>query len=90
MGLSKQHQWMIAEAVVGTVVGAINSSAGLILTFGLVGFHLCFDKNEEEHLRCPLEQVLNREDVMRLDSCKDCRFKKGAIDVEKVEEVDAE
>ncbi|XZN93352.1 MAG: hypothetical protein ACM65M_11245 [Microcoleus sp.] len=90
MGLSKQHGWMIAEAVVGTLVGALNSSAGLVLTVGLVGFHLCFDKNEEEQLRCPLERVLNREEVVRLDSCRDCRFKKGAIDVEKVDEADAE
>jgi hypothetical protein len=85
MGLSKQHGWMIAEAVVGTVIGTLNSSAGLILTFGLVGFHLCFDKKEEES-RCPLERVLNREEVVRLDSCRDCPFKKGAIDVEKVDE----
>jgi hypothetical protein len=84
MGLSKQQGWMIAEAVVGTVVGAINSSAGLVLTFGLVGFHLCFDKKEEDS-RCPLEQVLNTEEVSRLHSCKGCPFLKGAIDVKKVE-----
>jgi hypothetical protein len=85
MGLSKQHGWMIAEAVVGTVVGALNSSAGLVLTFGLVGFHLCFDKKEEE-LRCHLEQFLNTEEVSRLHSCKGCPFREGAIDVKKVEE----
>ena len=86
MGLSKQHGWMIAEAVVGTVVGALNSSAGLVLTVGLVGFHICFDKNEEEEFRCPMEQVLNTEEVSRLHSCKDCPFRERAIDVEKVEE----
>ncbi len=86
MRLSKQHGWMIAEAVVGTVVGALNSSAGLILTFGFVGFHLCFDKHPEEKLRCPLEQVLNSEEVVKLLSCHNCPFLKGAIDVEKVEE----
>ena len=85
MGLSKQHGWMIAEAVVGTVIGALNSSAGLLLTVGLVGFHICFDKKEEE-LRCHLEQVLNTEEVSRLHSCKGCPFRKGAIDVKKVEE----
>ncbi|MBD0314239.1 MAG: hypothetical protein ICV86_15705, partial [Microcoleus sp. T3-bin5] len=47
MKLSKQQQWMIGEAILGTVVGAINSSAGIVFTFGLVGFHLCFDKNQE-------------------------------------------
>ena len=57
MGLSKQQQWMIGEAILGTVVGAINSSAGIVLTFGLVGFHLCFDKNQQEVWRCPLEQT---------------------------------
>ena len=76
---------MIAEAVVGTVIGTLNSSAGLVLTFGLVGYHLCFDKKEEE-LRCHLEQVLNTEEVSRLHSCKGCPFRKGAIDVKKVEE----
>ncbi len=86
MGLSKQHGWMIAEAVVGTVVGALNSSAGLVLTVGLVGFHICFDKNEEEELRCPLERVLNTEEVSRLHFCKGCPFREGAIDVEKVDE----
>ncbi|MEG4006384.1 hypothetical protein QUA41_11875 [Microcoleus sp. Pol11C1] len=86
MKLSKQHQWMIGEAIVGTVVGAFNSWAGLVLTFGLVGFHLCFDKNQEEVSRCPLEQTLNSEEVSKLYSCKDCPFKKTAIDVEKVEE----
>jgi hypothetical protein len=59
MGLSKQQQWMIGEAILGTVVGAINSSAGIVLTFGLVDFHLCFDKNQQEVWRCPLEQTLN-------------------------------
>lgn len=86
MGLSKQHGWLIAEAVVGTVIGALNSSAGLALTVGLVGFHICFDKNEEEELRCPLERVLNTEEVSRLHSCKGCPFREGAIDVKKVEE----
>ena len=86
MGLSKQHGWMIAEAVVGTVIGALNSSAGLVLTVGLVGFHICFDNNEEEEFRCPMEQVLNTEEVSRLHFCKDCPFREGAIDVEKVEE----
>ncbi|WP_293155105.1 MULTISPECIES: hypothetical protein [unclassified Microcoleus] len=86
MGLSKQHGWMIAEAVVGTVIGALNSSAGLVLTVGLVGFHICFDKKEEEELRCPLERVLNTEEVSRLHSCKGCPFREGAIDVQKVEE----
>ena len=86
MGLSKQQGWMIAEAVVGTVIGTLNSSAGLVLTFGLVGFHLCFDKHPEEKLRCHLEQVLNTEEVSRLHSCKGCPFRKGAIDVKKVEE----
>ncbi len=86
MGLSKQHRWMIAEAVVGTVIGALNSSAGLVLTVGLVGFHICFDKNEEEELRCPLERVLNTEEVSRLHYCKGCSFREGAIDVKKVEE----
>ena len=86
MGLSKQHQWMIGEAIVGTVVGAINSSAGIVLTFGLVAFHLCFDKNQEEVWRCPLEQSLNSEEVSKLYSCNDCPFKKAAIDVEKVAE----
>lgn len=76
---------MIAEAVVGTVIGTLNSSAGLVLTVGLVGFHLCFDKKEEE-LRCHLEQVLNTEEVSRLHSCKGCPFREGAIDVKKVEE----
>jgi len=76
---------MIAEAVVGTVIGALNSSAGLVLTVGLVGFHICFDKKEEE-LRCHLEQVLNTEEVSRLHSCKGCPFREGAIDVKKVEE----
>lgn len=85
MGLSKQHGWMIAEAVVGTVIGALNSPAGLALTFGLVCFHICFDKKEEE-LRCHLEQVLNTKEVSRLHSCKGCPFLKGAIDVKKVEE----
>ncbi len=85
MGLSKQHGWMIAEAVVGTVIGALNSSAGLVLTVGLVGFHICFDKKEEE-LRCPLERVLNTEEVSRLHFCKGCLFREGAIDVKKVEE----
>ena len=85
MRLSKQQGWMIAEAVVGTVIGTLNSSAGLVLTFGLVGYHLCFDKKEEE-LRCHLEQVLNTEEVSRLHSCKGCPFRKGAIDVKKVEE----
>ena len=85
MRLSKQHGWMIAEAVVGTVIGTLNSSAGLLLTVGLVGFHICFDKKEEE-LRCHLEQVLNTEEVSRLHSCKGCPFRKGAIDVKKVEE----
>jgi hypothetical protein len=82
MGLSKQQQWMIGEAI----VGAINSSAGIVFTFGLVGFHLCFDKNQQEVWRCPLEQTLNSEEVSKLYSCKDCPFKKAAIDVEKVEE----
>ena len=86
MGLSKQHGWMIAEAVVGTVIGALNSPAGLALTFGLVCFHICFDKNEEEELRCPLERVLNTEEVSRLHYCKGCSFREGAIDVKKVEE----
>lgn len=84
MSLSKQHQWMIGEAIVGTVIGALNSSAGLVLTFGLVGFHLCFDDNQEEELRCPHEQVLNSEEVVRIHFCKDCPFREGAIDVEKV------
>ena len=88
MRLSKQHQWVIGEAIVGTVVGAINSSAGLALTFGLVCFHLCFDKNQEEEWHCPLERVLNTEEVVRLDYCNDCPFLKAAIDVEKVEEED--
>ena len=86
MGLSKQHQWMIGEAILGTVVGAINSSAGIVLTFGLVGFHLCFDKNQQEVSRCPLEQTLNSEEVSKLYFCKDCPLKKAAIDVEKVAE----
>ena len=86
MGLSKQHQWMIGEAILGTVVGAINSSAGIVLTFGLVGFHLCFDKNQQEVWRCPLEQTLNSEEVSKLYCCNDCPFKKAAIDVEKVAE----
>ena len=86
MGLSKQHQWMIGEAIVGTVVGAINPSAGIVLTFGLVGFHLCFDKNQQEVWRCPLEQTLNSEEVSKLYFCNDCPLKKAAIDVEKVEE----
>ena len=86
MELSKQHQWMIGEAIVGTVVGAINSSAGIMLTFGLVGFHLCFDKNQQEVSPCPLEQTLNSEEVSKLYSCNDCPFKKAAIDVEKVAE----
>ncbi|MEG4406654.1 hypothetical protein [Microcoleus sp. MON2_D5] len=86
MKLSKQHQWMIGEAILGTVVGAINSSAGIVLTFGLVGFHLCFDKNQQEVSRCPLEQTLNSEEVSKLYFCNDCPFKKAAIDVEKVEE----
>ncbi len=89
MRLSKQHGWMIAEAVVGTVIGTLNSSAGLILTFGLVGFHLCFDKKEEES-RCPLERVLNTEEVSRLHSCKNCPFREGAIDVQKVEKEEDE
>lgn len=86
MRLSKQHGWVIGEAIIGTVVGAINSSAGLVLTFGLVCFHICFDKHPEEDSRCPLERVLNSEEVVKLASCKDCLFKKGAIDVKKVEE----
>jgi hypothetical protein len=86
MGLSKQHQWMIGEAILGTVVGAINSSAGIVLTFGLVGFHLCFDKNQQEVWRCPLEQTLNSEEVSKLYFCNDCPLKKATIDVEKVEE----
>ena len=78
---------MIGEAILGTVVGAINSSAGIVLTFGLLGFHLCFDKNQQEVSRCPLEQTLNsEEEVSKLYSCNDCPFKKAAIDVEKVEE----
>jgi hypothetical protein len=85
MGLSKQHQWMIGEAVVGTVVGAINPAAGIVLTFGLVGFHLCFDKNQQEVWRCPLEQTFNSEEVSKLYFCNDCPLKKAAIDVEKVE-----
>ncbi|NQE38073.1 hypothetical protein [Microcoleus asticus] len=86
MKLSKQHQWMIGEAIVGTVVGALNSSAGLVLTFGLVGFHLYFDKNTEEESRCPLERVFKSEEVLKLHSCQDCPFLKAAVDVEKVEE----
>ncbi|MEG3847506.1 hypothetical protein QT971_08785 [Microcoleus sp. herbarium19] len=86
MRLSKQHGWMIGEAIVGTVVGALNSSAGLVLTFGLVGFHLYFDKHPEEDSRCPLERVFKSEEVLKLSSCKDCPFKKGAVDVQKVEE----
>lgn len=81
---------MIAEAVVGTVIGALNSSAGLVVTVGLVGFHICFDKNEEEELRCHLEQVLNSEEVVKLLSCNNCPFLKGAIDVKKVEEAEDE
>ena len=77
---------MIGEAILGTVVGAINSSAGIVFTFGLVGFHLCFDKNQEEVSRCPLEQTLNSEEVSKLYFCNDCPLKKGAIDVEKVAE----
>jgi phosphopantetheinyl transferase len=86
MGLSKQHQWMIGEAIVGTVVGAINPAAGIVLTFGLVGFHLCFDKNQQEVSRCPLEQTLNSEEVSKLYFCNDCPLKKAAIDVEKIAE----
>jgi hypothetical protein len=86
MGLSKQQQWMIGEAIVGTVVGAINPAAGIVFTFGLVGFHLCFDKNQQEVWRCPLEQTLNSEEVSKLYFCNDCPLKKAAIDVEKVAE----
>ena len=86
MKLSKQQQWMIGEAVLGTVVGAINPAAGIVLTFGLVGFHLCFDKNQQEVWRCPLEQTFNSEEVSKLYFCNDCPLKKAAIDVEKVEE----
>ena len=86
MNLSKQHQWMSGEAILGTVVGAINSSARIVFTFGLVGFHLCFDKNQQEVSRCPLEQTLNSEEVSKLYCCNDCPFKKAAIDVEKVAE----
>jgi hypothetical protein len=86
MGLSKQQQWMIGEAIVGTVVGAINPAAGIVFTFGLVGFHLCFDKNQQEVWRCPVEQTLNSEEVSKLYFCNDCPLKKAAIDVEKVAE----
>jgi hypothetical protein len=86
MGLSKQHQWMIGEAILGTVVGAINPWAGIVFTFGLVGFHLCFDKNQQEVSRCPLEQTLNSEEVSKLYFCNDFPFKKAAINVEKVAE----
>jgi hypothetical protein len=57
-----------------------------VLTFGLVGFHLCFDKNQQEVSRCPLEQTLNSEEVSKLYFCNDCPLKKAAIDVEKVAE----
>ena len=86
MKLSKQPQWMIGEAILGTVVGAINPWAGIVLTFGLVGFHLCFDKNQQEVSRCPLEQTLNTQEVSKLYFCNDCPLKKAAIDVEKVAE----
>ena len=86
MKLSKQHQWMIGEAILGTVVGAINSSVGIVLTFGLVGFYLCFDKNQQDVSLCPLEHTLNSEEVSKLYFCNDCPFKKAAIDVEKVAE----
>jgi len=86
MKLSKQQQLMIGEAILGTVVGAVNPAAGIVLTFGLVGFHLCFDKNQQEVWRCPLEQTLNSEEVSKLYFCNDCPLKKAAIDVEKVAE----
>lgn len=70
---------MIGEAVLGTVVAAINPWAGIVLTFGLVGFHLCFDKNQQEVSRCPLEQTLNSEEVSKLYSCNDCPSRKGRL-----------
>jgi hypothetical protein len=38
MGLSKQQQWMIGEAILGTVVGAINLFGGDSVDFWVSRF----------------------------------------------------
>jgi hypothetical protein len=77
--LSKKAQFMLAEATFTTIVGLVHSGAGILLTYGLVFFHLRFDKElspqsssiqiisptkQSENKECPLLKAINEKSTM--------------------------